>query len=44
MSNYYPFAHQCIPGAPGNIVDWKTVFEALVAIGYTGFAELVTYD
>jgi len=44
MSNYYPFAQQCVPGSPGDIVDWRTVFEALVEIDYTGFVELVTYD
>ena len=43
MSNYYPFAQQCVPGAPGDIVDWEAVMQALKETGYTGFVELVTY-
>ena len=43
MSNYYPFAQQCEPGAAGDIVDWEAVFGALKEVGYTGYVELVTY-
>ena len=43
MNNYYPFAQQCEPGAPGDIVDWRGVMGALKEVGYGGYVELVTY-
>ncbi len=43
MLLHYPYATQCAPGAPGDIVDWKAVFTALKEVGYTGYIEPVTY-
>ena len=43
MNNYYPFAQQCVPGAPGDIVDWQGVFGVLGEIDYAGYVELVYY-
>jgi sugar phosphate isomerase/epimerase len=43
MYGYYPFAQQCEPGIPGDIVDWEAVFLALKEVGYEGDVELVTY-
>ena len=43
MYNYYPFAQQCVPGNPGDIVDWKAVVQTLKEVGYEGHVELVTY-
>ena len=43
MNNHYPFAQQCVPGAPGDIVDWEAVLRTLNEIGYRGYVELVHY-
>ena len=43
MNDYYPFAQQCPPGIPGDIVDWEAVMSALKEVGYTGYVEPVTY-
>lgn len=43
MNNTYPFAQQCVPGTPGDIVDWEAVMEALKEVGYGSYVELVHY-
>lgn len=43
MKNYYPFAMQCPPGIPGDVVDWERVLSTLKMVGYSGFIELVPY-
>lgn len=43
MHSYYPFAQQCVPGAPGDIVDWEAVLRTLEEVGYAGYVELVAY-
>ncbi len=44
MFRYYPYSQQCVPGEPGDIVDWDSVFRTLKAVDYTGFVELVPYQ
>lgn len=43
MNNHYPFGQQCEPGALGDIVDWRSVFEAVKEVSYEGYVELVAY-
>ncbi len=43
MHGYYPFSQQCVPGSPGDIVDWKAVLQTLVKVDYSGYVELVPY-
>ncbi len=43
MKNYYPFALQCPPGIPGDVVNWEGVMVALKMVDYPGFIELVPY-
>jgi sugar phosphate isomerase/epimerase len=44
FNDYYPHGHQCVPGSPGDIVDWEAVLRTLAEVGYADYLELVTYD